>query len=100
MARFDVYLIEGTDQRVVDVQADILRDLRTRLVVSLGASSTMHLEAAKRLRPRITFEDLSLILNTPELAAVPHARLAGPLGSIASQREAIIDAIDFLMQGF
>jgi toxin CcdB len=100
MARFDVHLIEGTDQRVVDIQADILRDLRTRLVVPLGVYSTTQNEAAKRLRPRINFEDLSYVLNTPELAAVPVARLSPAVGSLLSHRDDIIDAIDFLMQGF
>jgi toxin CcdB len=100
MARFDVHLIEGTDLRVVDVQADILRDLRTRLVVPLGAFSTTQNEAAKRLRPRIGFEGSSYVLNTPELAAVPVARLSPAIGSIVNRRDDIIDAIDFLMQGF
>lgn len=89
MARFDVDLIEGT-----------LRDLCTRLVVPLGAYSTTQNEAAKRLCPLISFQDTNYVLNTSELAAIPVARLSPAVGSIVRQRDDIIDAIDFLMQGF
>ncbi|MCZ7593702.1 MAG: CcdB family protein [Hyphomicrobium sp.] len=100
MARFDVYRLEGFQHYVVDVQADILRDLRTRIVVPLVALREQQSESSARLRPRLTISGTDYLLNTPELAAVPCSRLAERVASLNHQHETIVDALDFLMQGF
>jgi hypothetical protein len=40
------------------------------------------------------------ILNTPEMAAIPCALLNEHIDNIEDQHLTIVDAIDFLMQGF
>lgn len=100
MARFDVFLVHGTNLRVVDVQADILRDLRTRIVIPLVPAEELKFESARRLRPEVRIEGTLYLLNTPELAAQAISQLEGPVATLTDQRETIIDAVDFLMQGF
>lgn len=100
MARFDVFIVENTEQRVVDVQADILRDLRTRIVVPLVPAEFQPMEQTRRLRPELMLDGAVFVLNTPELAALSVARLVGPIASLIDQRDTIVDAVDFVMQGF
>ncbi len=100
MARFDVYRLGGFRHYVVDVQADILRDLSTRVVVPLVALDEQQSETSPRLRPLLTISGTDYVLNTPELAAVPSSRLAERVANLDHQHETIVDALDFLMQGF
>lgn len=100
MARFDIYAIERFPNFVVDVQADFLRDLQTRLVVPLVRLSETPNEAVARLRPELRVGHEPYLLNTPEMAAIPCSILGDVVGNLEDQRGQIIDAIDFLMQGF
>lgn len=100
MARFDILPLHGANLLVVDVQADILRDLRTRVVVPVIPIAMMADEAASRLRPRMELHGCAYILNTPEIASVPCSALGERIGSMAEQDTLIVDAIDFLIQGF
>ncbi|HEX2839930.1 CcdB family protein [Hyphomicrobium sp.] len=100
MARFDVYRIEGLPHYVVDLQAELLRDLSTRVVVPLVKMGEMEREVAMRLRPCLRVDGADWILNTPELAVVPCTRLSERVANLEDQRDVIVDAIDFLMQGY
>jgi len=100
MARFDVMRAHGTGYYVVDVQAEILRSLRSRIVIPLVPAQSMPGEAAPRLRPILKFNGGEYVLNTPEMAAVPWPRLGEPVGSLSHQDTIIVDAIDFVLQGF
>lgn len=100
MARFDVYRIEGLPHYVIDLQAELLRDLSTRVVVPLVKLEAMDREAAVRLRPRLRIEGADWILNTPELAALPCSKLGERVANLEDQRDIIVDAVDFLMQGY
>lgn len=100
MARFDVYPLLGTDQYVVDVQSEILSDLHTRVVVPLSPRHLAQPELMRKLRPIVAVDAVEYSLNTMEMAAVPCEVLGDCVGNLEEQRAVIIDAIDFLMQGF
>ncbi len=100
MARFDVYRIEGLSYYVIDLQAELLCDLSTRVVVPLVKLEAMGREAAARLRPRLRIGGADWIMNTPELAALPCAKLGDRVANLEDQRDVIVDAVDFLMQGY
>jgi toxin CcdB len=97
MARFDVYRIDGT--LVVDCQADLLNELATRFVVPLFAKSDVGKPAA-RLNPEVSFEAGSFVLVPQAAATVLRTELGKPLGSLASDADAIIGALDMLISGF
>lgn len=102
MARFDVYRVApGGSRLVVDVQASILSDLATRVVVPLGLLETQRREPLPRLRPLIAVLGETYILQTMEIAPLPAAALRTPVANIeAEHRDDIARALDFLFQGF
>ncbi len=85
MARFDVHRVRGVAFPVVDIQADVLRDLRTRIVIPLAPSDEQASEAASRLRPRLAVAGIDYILNTPEMAAIPCSALEEHITNLEDQ---------------
>lgn len=102
MARFDVYRFDArAAPLVVDVQADVLEDLASRVVVPLAPVRSAGKEALPRLKPRIVVEGKDYVLMTTDIAALPRARLGRRVGNIEVQhRDDIINALDFLFVGF
>ena len=99
MARFDVYKNKDAAGYLLDVQADILDSLNTRIVVPLMVPQDAPLPA-KYLNPTFKIEDEAMIMVTQFMAAVPLAILKNPVTTLEPQHREIIDAVDFLMQGF
>ena len=85
---------------VVDVQADFLQALRTHVVVPLLPLADAEDEIAPRLKPIIDVAGERYVLMTTDLGAVSKAILGERVGSIEDQRQVIVDALDFLFQGF
>jgi toxin CcdB len=84
---------------LVALQSDVLvRTLDTVVVAPLepAASSTF----ADRLNPRVDVEGQPFVLVAQELVTVRKSLLGNPRGSIASERDAIIKALDLLFTGF
>ncbi|RMB04874.1 CcdB family protein [Eilatimonas milleporae] len=102
MARFDVHRYPGkTAPMVVDVQADLLSDLNTRVVVPLVPHAQAANEALPRLKPVLEIDGQAYILMTTDIAALPERSLGQCVANLeAHYREDIIGALDFLFQGF
>ena len=104
MAQFDVYLNPNRQSRerfpfLVDVQASVLDDLQTRLIVPLGYSSAFHQEPFRRLTPEVEYDGVKYILLVPQMSSVRSNLLKQPLGSIDHLRTEIIAAVDFAISG-
>jgi toxin CcdB len=98
MARFDVHrLPEGT--LVLDIQADLLSDFRTRVVVPLLPVS-MTPRSLERLHPVFEIDGQDHVMASHLAGAVPSAELDPPMTSLADQHEAIMAAIDMLVTGY
>ena len=102
MARFDVHKLKSKADGplVVDVQADLLEALRTRLVVPLMPLAAAEQEVTARLKPVVDIAGRSYVLMTTDLGAIPTADLGERVASVEPQRQTITDALDFLFQGF
>ncbi len=103
MAQFDVHRNPHRATRrevpyLLDVQADLLDVLATRVVVPLVAASAMK-EAAKDLNPRFRVEGRSVVMSSPELAGVPLKALGERVTSLKSRRDEIVRALDILIAG-
>lgn len=100
MARFDVYRTDSAFPLVIDVQADILAGIGSKVVIPLVRGADLDNEAMPRLKPvlRVGAEDYRMI--TTDIAAVPASMLGERVANLEGQRGVIIDAIDFLLQGF
>ncbi|QXE89284.1 CcdB family protein [Geomonas subterranea] len=104
MAQFDVYENPDQDSKssvpfLLDVQADLLNKLNTRVVVPLvPASAFAH--PIPLLNPQLDVEGATVVMLTAELAGI-HIRLLGAkVGNLKHSRAEIITALDFLFTGF
>ncbi len=104
MAQFDVYENLNPDTCptvpfLLDVQAEVLESLATRVVVPLIRVSVMG-TPARHLNPEFEIGNVGVVMSTAELAGVS-ARLLGPkVASLNARRDEIMDALDFLLTGF
>ncbi|WP_421791326.1 CcdB family protein [Hyphobacterium sp.] len=102
MARFDVYRL-GTSKvpLVVDVQANLLDDLASRVVIPLRPSGDAATEAISRLTPQIEVEGEAYVLMTADIAALPVIRLGEKVTNLGERSgDEISAALDFLFSGF
>ena len=103
MAQFDVYLNPHPDTRksipyLLDVQAELLDTLATRVVVPLILAEEMGL-AAKHLNPQFKIKGVAVVMSTAELAGIPNRSLGNKVASLKSKRDKIIAALDLLFTG-
>lgn len=99
MARFDVYANLGSVGYVLDVQADLLNALNTRIVVPLMPISAAP-RPAGRLNPKFQIGDAPHLMVTQFMAAVPRAVLGRPVTNLADQDAEIMAALDMALVGF
>ena len=104
MAQFDIYanLNPETCQTIpylLDLQADFLGHLATRVVAPLYSSEAFG-KAATHLNPSFPVQQTTVVMSTAELAGVAIAHLGDTVGSLKEYRQKIIAALDFLFTGF
>jgi toxin CcdB len=100
MARFDVYKYSAAVPYVVDVQADLLSDLKTRVVIPLLPHTQAKKEILPRLKPVVKVHGKDYVLMTTDIGTVKIGDLGVSAENIVEYRQVITDAIDFLMSGF
>ncbi len=102
MARFDVYHYAGTGVPfVVDVQANLLSDLSSRVVVPLVPAGKATGADLQRLNPEIEITGQVHIMMTTDIGVISTAQLGVWVGNIEQvYRDDITAALDFLFQGF
>nr|WP_309503898.1 CcdB family protein [uncultured Roseovarius sp.] len=99
MSKYDVYTGAESDTLLLDVQADLLGALNTRMIVPLMAANKAPVPA-KRLNPVFVIEDTEYGMVTQFMAAVPRSVLREPVANLTERFEEITTAIDMLIQGF
>lgn len=104
MAQFDVYLNpnSATNKTVpyfLNVQADLLDSLHTRVIVPLVREKEMG-GAIKGLHLKCKVKGETLVLSTAELAGLPLRALGDKVMSLKSKRDEIIAALDLVFTGF
>ena len=105
MPQFGVYRNENTASRercpfLVDVQADLLDELGTCVVIPLSKAAELTGFPTQYLTPVIPFRGQSYALLTPQLAGISREELGPLVGSLAEQQRVISAAIDFMIRGF
>jgi len=104
MAQFDVHRNPNPATRaripyLLDVQADLLGLLATRVVIPLAKPDVLGGKAAERLNPIFEVEGRKVVMLTPELASVARKILGEQVNSLASERAAIVAALDLVFTG-
>jgi toxin CcdB len=85
---------------LLDVQADLLSILATRVVVPLYRLEALGSAPMARLTPVLRFQDRNLVAMMPELAGVARHSLGPAVGDLAAARTELIQAMDLLLTGF
>ena len=100
MGQYDVYRNPrgGVYPLLLDVQADLLSRLSTRLVVPISLAGG-HGKPISRLNPTSTIDDVEYVLVFQEMASVPKSALGGAVTSLAARRTEFVGAIDLLFTG-
>jgi len=98
MARFDVYASPDGRGYLLDVQADLLDSLNTRVVVPLMPVNAAP-SPAKRLNPVFDIHNERHVMVTQFLSAVPVSILKTPISSYELHDEEITGALDMLTTG-
>jgi toxin CcdB len=88
----------GQTPYLLDVQANLLADLQTRVVVPLIRAGAFG-RTATRLHPRFTIDGQDVVMATHLLAAVRRQILGAAVASLRDQRDIVISAIDVLWSG-
>ncbi len=99
MARFDLYQNPGGAGLLLDVQADLMRDLNTRIVVPLMRRRDAP-KPAGRLNPIFRIDNADFVMVTQFMASVPVADLGRHTGNLNREDTAITDALDMIFSGF
>ncbi|WP_290686892.1 MULTISPECIES: CcdB family protein [unclassified Haematobacter] len=98
MARYDVYPNPGGAGYLLDVQADLLDGLNTRVVVPLLPPNAAPLPA-RRLNPLFDIAEMPHVMVTQFMAAVPLTVLGRPVASLIARDTEITNALDMLLSG-
>ena len=103
MARFDVHPTPWADERKhtpywLDVQADHLESLATRVIVPLRRVSPRE-PAKAALNPVFEVEGMQVYADTANIGCFPKVLLRRPVASLRHERLTIEDALDFLFTG-
>ncbi len=103
MAQFDVYPNPNPATRknipyLLDVQADLLNMMATRVVVPLVLAEVRG-QGVKQLNPHFKIKGVALVMSTAELAGVSARILGEKVITLKSKRDEIIAALDLLFTG-
>ena len=82
---------------LVDVQADLLSELSSRVVIPLAKAPKLAKKPIDRLTPLVKIDGEEYILLTPQLAGIRSTELGPAVANLVGQRQIILAAIDFLI---
>ncbi|HSB96863.1 MAG TPA: CcdB family protein [Spongiibacteraceae bacterium] len=104
MAQFALYKNKNTKTRnsypyLLDVQANLLDGLQTRVVAPLAKSAVLQKKAMQHVTPLITFDGEKYLLLIPQLSGIAKADLGPRVGDLSRYRDEIIAALNFLFLG-
>lgn len=104
MAQYDVYRNPSSNSGktfpyLLDVQASLLEDLDTRLIVPLAAEQHFSALPLQRLTPSFELNGQRLIMAVPELASMSKRQLGERVVNLEAMRNEIIQALDLALTG-
>ena len=104
MAQFDVYEnpnpeTKGVFPYLLDVQADLLDNLPTRVVIPLVGISMLN-KTAPELNPEFVVGGAKVFMLTAQVAGIAVRTLGAKVCSLKERRFEILAAIDFLFVGY
>lgn len=99
MSRFTIYANPNGAGYLMDIQADMMCHLNTRIVVPLLPLAEAP-KPAKTLNPQFEIKGATYSMVTQYMAAVPSKALRNAEQSAEGRHDEIVAALDLLLQGF
>jgi toxin CcdB len=99
MARFCVYRISDSHILALDLQANILESLKTRVIAPLYPIDELSWSIT-RLSPRFTINGEIFVMATQRMVAISVHEIGDFVIDLSSRSDDIVAATDFLFQGF
>ena len=100
MAQFDIYRNSRENASVFPYLLDVTHEINTlsklRVVVPLCNDS----HTIAHLNPIFEIEGEKLYMSTMDIAGIPATMLGDAVGNLENRRTEIVDALDFLVNGF
>ena len=84
---------------LLDIQSDLLSELRTTVVIPLTPSKLAAPMSLTRLNPNIVIDGKSFTVMTQEIAGIDRNNLGAQAYNLSSYRSEIISALDFVLSG-
>ena len=104
MAQFHVYENPNKASRktypyLLDVQSNLLSELRTTVVIPLSPLDVAGKVTISRLTPIVRFGGKSWVVMTPQIAGLGLAAIGKPVADLGKCRSDLVAALDFLISG-
>lgn len=104
MAQFDVFRNRDPKGRgaypyLIDLQADLLSELATRVVAPLAPATANKSRLLGALTPVVSVEGKRYAMVTPQLAGIEAKQLGTKVTNLSARRDEIVAALDLLVTG-
>ncbi|HEX22613.1 MAG TPA: plasmid maintenance protein CcdB [Chromatiales bacterium] len=104
MSQFTVYKNKNprtkkTFPYLLDIQSDLLDQLRTTIVVPLGKYSVVKEQVITKLCPIVEIDGVKYAALTQQLAGIDRTLLGAEVANVSDYRSEFIDAIDLIVSG-
>ena len=104
MSQFTVYKNNNPKTRktfpyLLDIQSDLLDQLRTTIVVPLGKYSVVKEQVITKLCPIVEIDSVKYAALTQQLAGIDRTLLGAEVANVSDYRSEFIDAIDLIVSG-
>lgn len=104
MAQFDVFHNANPDTKdeipyLLDIQADILESIATRVIVPISSLEKIP-KPISIVNPVFNIDGQEMVALFDELSAYPKNALGDKISSLIDERAKIMQAYDFLFQGY
>ncbi|HFD31681.1 MAG TPA: plasmid maintenance protein CcdB [Gammaproteobacteria bacterium] len=104
MSQFTVYKNKNSRTKktfplLLDIQSDLLDQLRTTIVIPLGKHSIVKEQVITKLCPIIEIDGIKYAALTQQMAGIERVLLGAKVTNISDYRSEFIDAIDLIVSG-
>ncbi len=104
MSQFTVYKNKNSRTKktfpfLLDIQSDLLDQIRTTIVIPLGKYSTVKDQVITKLCPIVVIDGTKYAALTQQIAGIERASLGVKVANISDYRSEFIDAIDLIISG-
>ena len=98
MAQYDVYALAGSDDLFLELQANRVQGISTRVGAPLVRKSPSD-KPIHRLQPTLVIRDQAYVMLTQHIFSLPAADLKERIDNISGEDYRITSALDLLFHG-